>query len=392
MNVSGAKPLSEWTLVGLTGTFDRVGGAERSFRRIVGGLAERTGISPLYVAHLPPREEPPAGNARILRRPDEHPLTMVWRLRQILKSVRRPALLFPFQIGSNIIGSLANLSLPPRLRLPAILNDRNQIDRKLYLDPSAPLSAQAHQWLYRAAARVSYRRADRIVCNSRANAMLVERLVGTPGPLVSSVRNPVQVDELVARFPDRDRTRLGSHPLITAHGRLVTAKGWSTLIEAFALVRGRYPESRLRILGEGPQRPALEAMIAELGLRESCRLPGFQSEPLPAVEEGDVYVLPSIFEGSPNSLLEALALGLPCVASDSPGPAEILGSNGDNGLLFPVGDAQRLAAHLTTLFEDGELRQRLSVGARSRARAFTPDKCLEAYVQVLTEVTRKSRR
>ena len=109
-------------------------------------------------------------------------------------------------------------------------------------------------------------------------------------------------------------------------------------------------------------------------------MPGFSADPWAAIEEGDIYVLPSRFEGLPNSLLEAIAIGLPSIAADCPtGPSEILDPVDQVGALFPVDDVEALTHQLQRLIADGSLRDRMARSARRRALDFSPEVNTAAY-------------
>jgi glycosyltransferase involved in cell wall biosynthesis len=125
-------------------------------------------------------------------------------------------------------------------------------------------------------------------------------------------------------------------------------KDFGTLIRAFGHVR-QTRSARLLILGEGPDRPALEALVNQLDLRDDVVMPGFVENPYAYMSRASLYVLSSRWEGLPTVLIEALYCGPPIIATDCPsGPREIL-SDGRHGTLVPVGDA----AALTAAIEDG---------------------------------------
>lgn len=137
----------------------------------------------------------------------------------------------------------------------------------------------------------------------------------------------------------------GQPPVALSVGRLCEQKDFPTLIRAFAKVRARIP-ARLLILGDGPNRAQLEAVVAELGLTESVSLLGFVPNPYAYMARAAAYVLSSRWEGLPTVLIEALACGLPIVSTDCPsGPREIL-QGGRYGSLVPVGDVEALAVAL----------------------------------------------
>jgi glycosyltransferase involved in cell wall biosynthesis len=131
-------------------------------------------------------------------------------------------------------------------------------------------------------------------------------------------------------------------PVVLAAGRLVALKGYDTLLRAFARVRQETP-ARLVILGEGPERPNLERLAAELGVAADVDMPGFDPNPFRYMKRAGVFVLSSRYEGLPNVLIQALACGCPVVSTDCPsGPSEIL-DGGRYGALVPVDDVEAMA-------------------------------------------------
>jgi glycosyltransferase involved in cell wall biosynthesis len=142
-------------------------------------------------------------------------------------------------------------------------------------------------------------------------------------------------------------------------GRLSPEKGFDVLVRAFARIAPWFPDWTLQILGTGPQRGQLEDLADSLGVRDNVRWAGWVEEPESALLESGVFVLPSRYEGFPNALLEAMACGLPCIASacDS-GPAEII-RDGVDGLLVPPENVDALADALRQLVSDEDKRARL---------------------------------
>jgi len=131
-------------------------------------------------------------------------------------------------------------------------------------------------------------------------------------------------------------------PVLLAVGRLQPQKDYPMLLQAFAQVRQTQP-ARLVILGEGKERPMLEAMIKELNLEDDVSLPGFVMNPYAYMARASLFVLSSQWEGLPTVLIEALCCGAPVVSTDCPsGPREIL-RNGKYGQLVPVGDSMAFA-------------------------------------------------
>jgi glycosyltransferase involved in cell wall biosynthesis len=128
---------------------------------------------------------------------------------------------------------------------------------------------------------------------------------------------------------------------IGAVGRLEPQKRFDLLIEAFAVVHARRPNTRLFIVGDGSQRDPLDAQIKALGLTESCTLVGHTNDVRPSYHAFDLFVQASDYEGTPNAVLEAMALETPVVATDAGGTAELI-HDGVHGRIVPVGRIDRL--------------------------------------------------
>ena len=187
--------------------------------------------------------------------------------------------------------------------------------------------------------------ADYVIGISRGVADDLSQTAGLPRERIKILYNPVVTPELreKARAPlNHPWFEAGQPPVILAVGRLTKQKDFPTLIRAFAQVRQSRP-ARLLILGEGPDRPALEALVNQLGLEDSVAMPGFVDNPYAYMSRASLYVLSSRWEGLPTVLIEALYCGPPIIAMDCPsGPREIL-ADGQHGLLVPVGDITALA-------------------------------------------------
>ncbi|MCS4503034.1 glycosyltransferase [Arhodomonas aquaeolei] len=192
-----------------------------------------------------------------------------------------------------------------------------------------------------------------IIAISQGMAAELGALTGIPASSITTIYNPI-VDgalEQKANEPAPGRFDLPEDtPLLVASGRMTPQKDYPTLLRAVAWANRRTPLSLL-ILGEGPERPALEALSRELGLVDRVAMPGHLANPFPVMRQADTFVLSSRYEGFGNVLAEALALGLPVAATDCPfGPREIL-ADGRYGTLVPVGDSEALAEAIATTLE-----------------------------------------
>jgi glycosyltransferase involved in cell wall biosynthesis len=147
----------------------------------------------------------------------------------------------------------------------------------------------------------------------------------------------------------------GGPPVVVAVGRLTDQKAFDVLIRALSIARRDRP-LRLMILGEGENRPALEALIATLGLREDVRLMGFVQNPYPFMAQAAAFALPSRWEGLPTVLVEALYLGAPIVATNCPGGSRDILMGGRFGKLVSVDDPTGLAAALLKSTKETRVR------------------------------------
>jgi glycosyltransferase involved in cell wall biosynthesis len=181
-----------------------------------------------------------------------------------------------------------------------------------------------------------------------------------PGQRVRVIPNFVRMSEVETRPAAPSN---GSRQ-VAAVGRLSAEKGFDLLLSAFARCAPRHPQWSLAIAGEGPNRRQLEAQAAESGLANRVRLPGLVREVDAFLARSDLFVLSSRFEGFPNALLEAMALGVAPLAFDcDSGPAEIIRANVD-GVLVPPEDVDALAHGMDRLMGDEEERSRLGRAAK----------------------------
>ena len=198
-------------------------------------------------------------------------------------------------------------------------------------------------------------------------------------------KSAVIMNQVDGRFFDGKYA--GERRDVVTVGRLTEQKNQAMLIRAFAKAPDR--GDRLVIYGEGEKRGELEALVKELGLEGRVLLPGISHDVAEDIRGAKLFVLPSDYEGMPNALLEAMALGLPCIATDCPcgGPAAVI-RDGENGLLIGVGDEEALTAALTSLLRDSDGREQLGRAARRSAESFRPEAIFrqwESYIQQVIE-------
>ena len=287
-------------------------------------------------------------------------LSRIRALRSLCKT-ERPAALIAFMAEPNIRAVLAARGLG----VPVIISVRNDPEKE-YFNP-----------VFRFAARHLLPEADFCVFQTeRARRWFDEKLQKKSAVIMN------QVDE---RF--FDRPSCPERHDIVAVGRLTAQKNHALLLRAYAALGPA--EDRLVIYGEGEKRGELEELARKLHLADRVLLPGVRDDIPEAIGGAKLFVLPSDYEGMPNALLEAMALGLACIAADCPcgGPAELI-ENGKNGLLIPVGDEAALTAALRRLLDNETERTALALAARERAEAFRPETVFrqwEACVQAVID-------
>ena len=171
----------------------------------------------------------------------------------------------------------------------------------------------------------------------------------------------------------------------TAIGRLSSQKDYPTMLSAFAKVAELHPEYTLEIFGGGSDLEKLEANAKELGIFEKVKFMGVSKNAVTEAAKGSCFVMSSAFEGMPNALMEAMAVGLPCVSTDCPyGPAELI-EDGVNGLLVPVGDIDALADAMLRMIEDSDFAEECGKNAKAILDTHSVDAIAEQYCKFITE-------
>ncbi len=316
----------------------REGGAERSMLKLAIGLAERDHPVDLVLAQRegPYLEEVP-DSLRVVDLAAPRVLRSVPALRRYLKR-QRPHALLSVMKHANVAALWA--------RRLAGVPTRVVVSERVALSPNVAHATSWRTRLMPRAIRTFYPWADAIVAVCRGVADDLAASTGLPREAIDVVYNPIVTPDLErrARAPvEHPWLTPGQPPVVVAAGRFVAQKDFPTLLRAFARVRRSRP-ARLLLLGDGPDRRALQRLIAELDIAEDVALPGFLNNPYPYMTRAGVFVLSSGWEGLPGALIEALYCGVPLVSTDCPtGPEEIL-EGGRYGRLVPVGDAAALAA------------------------------------------------
>jgi glycosyltransferase involved in cell wall biosynthesis len=286
---------------------------------------------------------------------------------------QRPHSLLAFLDHANLVAILAGFIAGGRTRIIASVHS-------LW-----PMTKDSFQYGWKTSvlawfARHAYKHAYAIVAVSNAAADSLAKSIGIERERVSVIYNPVITPAFLSRsseLPAHPWFNAGEPPVIVGMGSLYPVKDFPTLLRAFAKVRAHLP-CRLFIMGEGVRRNDLECLAEDLGVRRDVLLPGFIANPFPNLKRAGVFVLSSRHEGLGNVLIEAMALGVPCVATNCKGgPSEIL-ADGRWGVLTPVGDVDAMAAAISAA-----LQHPPAVVPETAWQAFTLASATDAYVRIL---------
>src|SRR3990170_8235762 len=284
----------------------------------------------------------------------------------------QPKAIISFMTEFNIIAIISAILSGWRGRL--IVSERTTMQ-----ETRAELGSW-RSWVLRGLMRLLYRRADRVVAVSQQLANDLVMQLDLPAQKVVAIPNPVPGEEIrrMSLVPVSHRFFSEGVPVLMAVGRLHSVKDYPTLVRAVADLRER-KDVRLIVLGEGPARSELEALVEALGMSEVVDFPGFISPPWPWMARADVLALSSRTEGWPNVLGEALALGVPVVATDcQTGPREIL-DNGRFGPLVQVGDFVAMSVAIEAMLDNPPDRAIL----RGRADEWSTEHVVESFLSIL---------
>jgi glycosyltransferase involved in cell wall biosynthesis len=287
---------------------------------------------------------------------------IVRRLARLL-AVQRPEILQTFLFHANVVGPLA----ARRSGVPHVVTGIRVAERR----------SRAYLWLERLAAR----RAERHVCVSRSVAEFSHAQGRLPTERLVVIPNGIDVD----RYPARsavDLTGLGLPPnrrAVTYVGRLDRQKGVRWLVETAPEWLAQLPNHDLLLVGKGPEQPALVALSEKLGVASRIHLSGWRSDVPEILRASNLLVLPSAWEGMPNVVLEAMASGLPVVATDVEGVRELLGPAAE-AQVVPGGNSQAFSERIVAIASNPELAASLGQENRCRAeREFSLARMVAAY-------------
>jgi glycosyltransferase involved in cell wall biosynthesis len=299
-----------------------------------------------------------------------------FRLKRII-SYLNPEVVLSFMWYPNLLALLVRKF--SRIKFRLLISERSNVA----FSTDGPLMDLLRSF----AIRRFYGMADRIIVNSREMKQQFQQIYKIASSRLKVIYNPVDtrlIDEL-SKEPVEFKWYKEDIPIIVAVGRLTKEKGYEYLIRAVKILSDEGNECRLVVLGKGPEKSSLDSTIKDLDLGNRVALPGYVQNPYKYMARSSVFVLSSLYEGFPNSLLEAFSLGVPSVATLCPtGPAEII-TDGVNGLLVPPGNERAIAEAIRRLLCSSDERERFKDNGRKTALEFRADKIIEQYEKSFLE-------
>ena len=307
------------------------------------------------------------------------------RIRDMLLPLRRliareqPDVLVTTMVDANIVAALA--ARFTRRRPALILRETN--------------SHRAREDLglfRRSAVGWAYPSADAIVALSHGVADELAQDYPLDPTRVVTIHNPVDIEswDRRARAARKSKPPWGEFgrggPVLVCAGRLIKQKGFDLALRALAECRREGRQAHLVVLGEGPLRAELGALACELGISNRLLMPGFVADPALWYAHGELFLLPSRWEGFGHVIVEAMACGLPVIAFDCPyGPADIL-SNRQGGILVGPNDVKGMAQAIDRLLAGPDERAKLKAAGRRSIERFALARIAAQYADLIERV------
>jgi glycosyltransferase involved in cell wall biosynthesis len=288
-------------------------------------------------------------------------LRVFWRLRGLLQR-EGIQVLFTFMFHPTLLGRLAGWLFDVPIR---ISSERTMASESIW-------QRLLNQWTVGLATHV--------VAVSSGVAAYAARAFRIPPDRLTTIPNGVDLDHF--RFNQREGET--GAPVIGCTARLRRENDHATLLQSFARVRDRWPGARLLIVGHGPEEEQLRRLAASLGIAERTCFVGEQADVAPWLQRMDLYLQPSVAAGMPNSILEAMAVGVPIVATAVGGTPEIV-VEGETGLLVPPRDPVAMADAMLRLLESPPLAEAFGRAGRARVEAHFGERLMLRRVEALLD-------
>lgn len=234
----------------------------------------------------------------------------------------------------------------------------------------------------------TYSNADQVIANSDKLSQDFGKIIHKK---VVTIYNPIDFDQIKKAMEEEVPENLKAEAaefkgrLLITVGRLTRQKDLQTLIRGYGKSKAKN-YTMLWIVGDGDERKSIEALIKQLGLENHVHLLGYQSNVYKFLRYGDLFLQTSLYEGCPNALIEAVAAGLPSIATNClSGPSEVL-VNGRGGDLISIGNVDELALCIDKYFESPDILKKKEKYAQKHLERFENERVMEQYINLLNQV------
>ena len=197
------------------------------------------------------------------------------------------------------------------------------------------------------------------------------------------IPNPIFVNGEVPNVPFEEREKT-----VVSVGRLDNEqKRYDVMLQAFKFFSAEHPEYTLKLYGRGSDEEQIKVWVREAGIADKVQFMGLSTQPMQDIAKDGMFLITSDYEGISNALLEAMAVGLPCVSTDhTPGGARLLIKDHENGLLAPVEDAKGLANAMCTFADDPALAKKCGENAKAVLTRFAPDRIIDMWEKYIARL------
>lgn len=357
------------------------GGAEKFTVNLANQLASKRLTIDLVVGQkIGPFLEDVSASVRIVDFATDKKLTVLFRAINYFRTVKPDVVMSSLDHYNVIMIVAAGL---------AGYKGRKVISQRATIEPVYRLSSWLKRNIYRLLIRITYPKADAIICNSHAAAHELSQEFAVDEAKLNTIHNWVDIERIGLLSNERidcEWYHKSDQPLLVSVGSVSPIKDRKTLVEAFAIVRKQF-DVRLAIIGACPDSDELRKinkLIETRGLSGNIFISGFEKNPYKWIGNADMLVSSSTTEGCPNHILEGLALGKAIVATDCPGDTAFLLEYGKWGELVPVENSEKMAMAICA-----RLASRGGIDNSERAQDFSVIRSLNLYLDVLFEAKRE---
>ena len=255
--------------------------------------------------------------------------------------------------------------------IPIIVADRNdpKQEYKSFIDKILM------KWLYK--------RSDGFVFQTKEQQQFFTEKIKEKSTIIYNPIKDEFIDNDSEMYVDKEKT-------IISVGRLTSQKNQKILIDAFSKIVQKYPDYRLKIFGKGELEETLKKQIKELNMESKVELCGVSDNIKEELRKAEIFVLPSDYEGMPNALIEAMAVGLPVISTDCPcGGSRELITDRVNGILIPVNSIENIEKNIELLIEDKELALQLGNEAKRIKDILNADKIVKQWEEYINFILKE---